>query len=133
MNTFAILINNIVSQIFTSDYTLTQVGEQLYNLNMVHIVDITAVNPQPQIGWIFDGTNFSPPVSELPTISQQIDAIGKQYSPQLDYLYAGAIRVYTRSVLSGVPVASSTAAAYSSEIAQLNAIILAAKGAVING
>ena len=28
----------------------------------VHIIDITNLNPQPSIGWTYDGTNFVEPI-----------------------------------------------------------------------
>ena len=52
----AVLDNNIVTQV--GDFSPDQI--QVLTLAHQQLIDITNMNPVPQVGWIFDGKNLNP-------------------------------------------------------------------------
>jgi hypothetical protein len=88
MNTFAQILNGVVTNIEQFDMTLEQLGQEVYNLNMVNYQDITNLNPQPQVGWTAnnDGTFTSPVVPVVnPNVAiyAQVKALESQQTPRM--------------------------------------------------
>lgn len=81
MRKFACIVNNKVHIIEEHDMTLEELGEQIYNLNQVQYVDITDVDPVPEVGWDYDGVNFSAPLPQVdlpppgPTLEERLTAL----------------------------------------------------------
>lgn len=76
--------------IFDTDETMDQLKARF--ASDIVFVNITNLNPQPQEGWEYDGSNFTAPVVSAPTVND----INAQYLPQFQTLQQS----YTAAILT---------------------------------
>ncbi len=71
MKTYAVIADGLAFNIippFINDEGEEVPIEQIYSPDFrLTMVDITGLDPMPQIGWTFDGVNFAAPVEHVPT------------------------------------------------------------------
>jgi hypothetical protein len=68
--TYGQIVSNILQLIFTKDVL------HEWNPDHIEVIDITDMSPLPQVGWVFDGAEFS---ATVPTVSDYISAMEKHY------------------------------------------------------
>lgn len=75
---------NRIEEIINYDPTNEGQLVDLYNKNdFALLVDITGMNPQPQVGWLFANNEFQEPVNALYLIEQSMhDYIDSRYNPK---------------------------------------------------
>lgn len=60
MTTYARVLDSTVREVFVMPVGLERVPiTQLFNAAAGTWIDITALDPQPAYGWLYDGSNFS--------------------------------------------------------------------------
>lgn len=97
MYTYAQIVNSQVYWIFEHAADITTLYTEYFNQNDITLVDITSMSTQPEVGWSYDGTNFTAPVATVLTTAeiqaQQIAVINGEYLTQFQSLqlsYAAA-------------------------------------------
>ena len=72
MNTFAQILNGKVHLVMQDELTLAQLYAQKFNSNDITFVDITAVVPQPEVGWAYNGAHFTAPPATPAAIQKNL-------------------------------------------------------------
>jgi hypothetical protein len=63
MTTYARILGGIVRETFEMPASWATTPDHLFAAATGTWVDVTAANPKPSYGWVYDATTFSPPPS----------------------------------------------------------------------
>ena len=80
---YAQILNGKVHWIFEDEITLEELGQQKFNLNQIHLVDITNLQ-DVQEGYDYDGVNFIAPTVPQPTQEEVIKSFTNTVQKHLD-------------------------------------------------
>lgn len=89
MFTYAQILNGQVHWIMAHEADLTNLYAQYFNAHDVTFVDITTLVVQPEVGWSYDGTNFTSPVVPVLTTTQINAPVLAQLSALDSYIPRG--------------------------------------------
>lgn len=67
MYKYAQILNDKVHWIMEDEMTLEELYKHKFCKDHIHFVDITNISPVPEVGWSFDGANFTAPIVVVPT------------------------------------------------------------------
>lgn len=75
MRKYAQILHDKVHWIMEDEMILEDLYKHKFCKDHIHFVDITNISPVPEVGWSFDGANFTAPIELVPTEEELLSAI----------------------------------------------------------